>query len=75
MMSSIYARIAKRYGMTSSGVERGIRNAIEMSWNATICSELIEDVFGKSIPADKDKPTNMQFVFTSANYIKYKYLT
>lgn len=69
-MMSVYDRVAKKYGISIRKVERAIRYAIERAWTGTKYLEFIEDIFGNTILWDKGKPTNMQFVITSANYIK-----
>ena len=65
---TLYPSIAKKLKTTSSRVERGIRFAIESCFN-TLSPDLIEEVFGNTIPYDKGKPTNSQFIATLSDLI------
>lgn len=65
---SLYPEIAKRYKSTSSRVERAIRHAIEIAWNRGNI-DLIDEVFGYSINAEKAKPTNSEFIVMIADYL------
>lgn len=57
----LYPGIAKRFGTSSSKVERAIRHAIEVAWNrGTI--ENINSIFGYTIYLKNDKPTNGEFI-------------
>lgn len=57
----LYPTIAKKYNTTPSRVERAIRHAIEVAWNRG-CVETINNLFGYTIPKDKGKPTNSEFI-------------
>jgi two-component system response regulator (stage 0 sporulation protein A) len=57
----LYPSIAKNYNTTPSRVERAIRHAIEVAWNRG-CMETINNLFGYTIPQDKGKPTNSEFI-------------
>lgn len=65
---SLYPEIAKRYKTTSSRVERAIRHAIEIAWNRGNI-DLIDEIFGYSISAEKAKPTNSEFIVMIADYL------
>lgn len=57
----LYPDIAKIYNTTASRVERAIRHAIEIAWmNGNV--DVINDIFGYSVCADKAKPTNSEFI-------------
>ena len=57
----LYPDIAKIYNTTASRVERAIRQAIETAWmNGNV--DVINDIFGYSVCADKAKPTNSEFI-------------
>lgn len=57
----LYPDIAKIYNTTASRVERAIRHAIETAWmNGNV--DVINDIFGYSVCADKVKPTNSEFI-------------
>lgn len=57
----LYPDIAKIYNTTASCVERAIRHAIETAWmNGNV--DVINDIFGYSVCADKAKPTNSEFI-------------
>ena len=53
--------IAKRFGTTSSKVERAIRHAIEVAWNRGKI-ENINNLFGTKIYTANEKPTNGEFI-------------
>jgi two-component system response regulator (stage 0 sporulation protein A) len=57
----LYPTIAQKFNTTPSRVERAIRHAIEVAWNRG-CIETIDDLFGYTIPHDKGKPTNSEFI-------------
>jgi two-component system response regulator (stage 0 sporulation protein A) len=73
MMSCItkelYPQIAIKYETTPSRVECAIRHAIEKSWNRGNIN-LIEEMFGYSIDAEKSKPTNSEFIITIADKLR-----
>lgn len=56
-----YPEIAKRFGTTSSKVERAIRHAIEVAWNRGKI-ENINNLFGTKIYTANEKPTNGEFI-------------
>ena len=57
----LYPDIAKIYNTTASRVERAIRHDIETAWmNGNV--DVINDIFGYSVCADKAKPTNSEFI-------------
>lgn len=57
----LYPDIAKIYNTTASRVERAIRHAIETAWmNGNV--DVINDIFGYSVCADKAKPKNSEFI-------------
>lgn len=57
----LYPSIAAKFNTTPSRVERAIRHAIEVAWNRG-CIETINNLFGYTIPKDKGKPTNSEFI-------------
>jgi two-component system response regulator (stage 0 sporulation protein A) len=57
----LYPTIANKFNTTPSRVERAIRHAIEVAWNRG-CIETINNLFGYTIPRDKGKPTNSEFI-------------
>ena len=52
---------ARRFGTTSSKVERAIRHAIEVAWNRGR-SEALDEAFGRNVCSLDDKPTNGEFI-------------
>ncbi len=58
---SLYPTIAKRFGTTSSKVERAIRHAIEVAWNRGKI-ENINNIFGVKVYSSAEKPTNGEFI-------------
>lgn len=65
----IYPAVARKFHTTSSRVERAIRHAVERAWTRGD-AELMEDIFGWGISADRGKPTNSEFIAGVADYIK-----
>ncbi len=65
----LYPTIAKKYGTTSSRVERAIRHSIEVAWNRGK-PEMLNEVFGYTIDTGKGKPTNSEFIAMVADRIR-----
>lgn len=65
----VYPTIASKYGTSSSSVERCIRNAIEVGFNRGNVKYL-DELFGYTVETRKGKPTNTEFLFYVADYIK-----
>lgn len=57
----LYPDLAIKHNSSSSRVERAIRHAIEVAWNRGNV-DVIDDIFGYTISADKAKPTNSEFI-------------
>ncbi len=65
----LYPDIAKEYGTTDTRVERAIRHAIEVAWERGNI-DVIHDLFGYTIQADKGKPTNSEFIALMSDRIR-----
>ena len=57
----LYPSIAERFDTSASKVERAIRHAIEVAWNRGKI-ENINSIFGLTIYAKNEKPTNGEFI-------------
>ena len=57
----LYPAVAKRFGTTSSRVERAIRHAIEVAWDRGDL-ETLQKYFGYTVNGAKGKPTNSEFI-------------
>ncbi|MBO5237523.1 MAG: sporulation transcription factor Spo0A [Lachnospiraceae bacterium] len=57
----LYPSIAKQYNTTASSVERAIRHAIEVAWSRGDV-EVLQEIFGFTINANRGKPTNSEFI-------------
>ena len=68
----LYPSIAKEYDTTSSRVERAIRHAIEVAWNRGNL-DVIDDIFGYTISAQRAKPTNSEFIAMIADKLRINY--
>ncbi len=68
----LYPSIAKKFQTTSSRVERAIRHAIEVAWNRGRM-DIIDELFGYTINAEKGKPTNSEFIALIADKIRLEY--
>ena len=67
----LYPGIARRFGTTSSKVERAIRHAIEVAWNRGRV-EALDEAFGRNVCSLDDKPTNGEFVALCADRLRMK---
>ena len=65
----LYPDIAKKHGTTDTRVERAIRHAIEVAWERGNI-DMIHELFGYTIQADKGKPTNSEFIALMADKIR-----
>lgn len=65
----LYPTVAMKYDTAASRVERGIRSAIECTWDRADF-EVIEKYFGNTISIKKGKPTNSEFIARMANIVK-----
>lgn len=65
----LYPDIAKKYGSTSSRVERAIRHSIEVAWTRGK-PETMNEIFGYTIDTGKGKPTNSEFIAMIADRIR-----
>ena len=57
----LYPGIARRYGTSSSKVERAMRHAIEVAWNRGRL-ESTNQMLGVKLFSERDKPTNGEFI-------------
>lgn len=64
-----YPTIAKEYETTGKRVERGIRHAIERTWDRADF-DVVEKYFGNTISSVKGKPTNSEFIARMAKIVK-----
>ena len=65
----LYPDIAKKYKTTPSRVERAIRHAIEVAWGRGQ-TEVVENIFGYTVNANKGKPTNSEFIAMIADKLR-----
>ena len=72
----LYPTVAKKYGTTTSRVERAIRHAIEVAWDRGDVDTL-NSYFGYTIQNSRGKPTNSEFIAMIADNLrlKHKYAT
>lgn len=68
----LYPAVAKQNHITSSKVERSIRNAIEVSWERGKTT-LFDDVFGYSRLTGSLRPTNSEYIGKVADAIRVEY--
>jgi two-component system response regulator (stage 0 sporulation protein A) len=64
----LYPAIAKKFDVTASKVERGIRHAIEVGW-VRGDEDFQYTLFGNTIDGSKGKPTNAEFIATVADWL------
>ena len=65
----LYPSVAKKYGTTSSRVERAIRHAIEVAWDRGDL-ETLQKYFGYTVSITKGKPTNSEFISMIADKLR-----
>ena len=68
----LYPTVAKKYGTTTSRVERAIRHAIEVAWDRGDVDTL-NSYFGYTIQNSRGKPTNSEFIAMIADNLRLKY--
>lgn len=68
----LYPTVAKKFGTTSSRVERAIRHAIEIAWDRGDLDTL-NSFFGYTIHNSKGKPTNSEFIALIADKLRLRY--
>lgn len=67
--SRLYGDIAMNNDTTPSGVERGIRHALEKAFENPSTAEAFAKYFGNSIDTRKGIVSNKHFLVTLADYI------
>jgi len=67
----LYPGIARKFGTTSSKVERAIRHAIEVAWNRGRI-EALDEAFGRNVCSLDDKPTNGEFIALVSDRLRIK---
>ena len=67
----LYPAVAKKFGTTSSRVERAIRHAIEVAWDRGDLDTL-QKYFGYTVNSCKGKPTNSEFIAMIADHLSLK---
>ena len=65
----LYPEIAKKFHATDQKVERGIRNAIEVSWMRGNQNTFIE-LFGYSSEDGHNRPTNSEYIARLADKVR-----
>ena len=68
----LYPTVAKKFGTTTSRVERAIRHAIEVAWDRGDVDTL-NSYFGYTIQNSRGKPTNSEFIAMIADNLRLKY--
>lgn len=68
---ALYPMVAKKYGTTSSRVERAIRHAIEVAWDRGDL-EVLQSYFGYTVSNIKGKPTNSEFIALISDRLRLK---
>ena len=64
----IYLELSKRYSKKTSAIEKSIRTTIEKGW--TNCDlDFANQIFSSTIPYNKDRPTNNEFISTVSEYL------
>lgn len=69
----LYPSIAKQFNDADGRVERAIRHAITVAFSRGNM-ELLNELFGYTVSAEKGKPTNSEFIALVADHIKITHL-
>ena len=69
----LYPEVAKRFHVTDQKVERGIRNAIEVSWERGN-KDAFRDIFGYSSEEGKCRPTNSEYIAHLADKVRLDFI-
>lgn len=72
MTKELYPRVADLFNTTASRAERAMRHALELAWNNSEPRTLFK-LFGYTVGAAKDKPTNSNFIAIMANKLRRAY--
>lgn len=67
----LYPTVAKKFGTTSSRVERAIRHAIEVAWDRGDV-DVLNSYFGYTIHNLRGKPTNSEFIAMIADKLRLR---
>ena len=70
--TKLYVDIAEKYGKHPNNIERGIRNAIAIAFNA-MDSKVKEKYFKNVLLKASGKPTNSQFLAIMTDFFKVKH--
>ena len=65
----LYPEVAKKYHVTDQKVERGIRNAIEVSWDRGN-RDTFQEIFGYSADEGRTRPTNSEYIARLADKVR-----
>ena len=65
----LYPEVARKFRVSDQKVERGIRNAIEVSWERGN-AELFDEIFGYSAQEGKNRPTNSEYIARLADKVR-----
>lgn len=69
----LYPSIARKFQTTPSRVEKAIRHAIATAWSRGNV-ELVNELFGYTVSAEKGKPTNSELIALVADHIRITHL-
>ena len=69
LVKGLYTEVALAHDTTPSRVERGIRHAIEVSWER-VDMRTMQTYFGNTVSPLKDKPTNGEFIARVATVVR-----
>ena len=72
MTKELYPRIADLFDTTASRAERAMRHALELAWSNSEPRTLFK-LFGYTVGAAKDKPTNSNFIAIMSNKLRRAY--
>lgn len=69
MKDRLYPEVAKRLNSSFSATERAMRYAKERAYENTSLA-LLDDIFGYTVSANKDVPTNSHFLAAVVEYLR-----
>ena len=69
----LYPEIARKFRVTDQKVERGIRNAIEVSWERGN-KAAFRELFGYSLEDGRGRPTNSEYIARLADKVRLDFI-
>lgn len=70
-----YPSISHKHSISTVGVERSVRYGIKLTWEQSRNTDLMKDIFGYDNIENPYQPSNREFLFAVANYLRFEVLS